>query len=122
MGEEKGDSMRRKFVSALVVAMMMSPVVGMAQMRGLGRVGGTVTDASGAPIAEVNISATLNGSSGTIESKSDEKGAWAVAGMGKGEWDVVFEKPGYAPRKAKVSLAVELARVPAIAVAMKKAS
>ena len=31
-----------------------------------------------------------------------------------------FEKPGYAPRKAKVSLKVELARIPAIAVAMKK--
>jgi len=120
MGEEKGDSMRRKFVSALVVAMMMSPVVGMAQMRGLGRVGGTVTDASGAPIAEVNISATLNGSSGTIESKSDEKGAWAVAGMGKGEWHVTFQKAGFEPKAAKVILDAELARVSPITIALKK--
>ena len=30
--------------------------------------------------------------------------------MARGEWDVVFEKDGYAPRKAKVSLTVELAR------------
>ena len=112
--------MRLKFVSVFVAMLMMPPVVGLAQMRGLGRVGGTVTDAGGAPIAEVNISATLSGSAGTIEAKSDEKGGWAVAGMGKGEWHVTFQKAGFEPKAAKVILDAELARVPSIAIALKK--
>jgi hypothetical protein len=112
--------MRRNLVWTIVAFLMMLPVVGVAQMRGLGRIGGTVTDASGAPIAEVNISASVSGSAGAIESKSDEKGAWSVAGMGKGEWHVTFQKAGYEPKAAKVMLEAELARVSPIAVALKK--
>ena len=112
--------MRRNLAWTFVALLMMSPVVGLAQMRGLGRVGGTVTDAGGAPIGEVNISATLTGSSGAIESKSDEKGAWAVAGMSKGEWHVTFQRTGYGPGAAKVILEAELARVSPIAISLKK--
>ena len=93
-----------------------------AQLHGMGRIQGTVAEEGGAPLPDVSIKATLPGSSGEITGTSDAKGQWIIGGMGKGEWDVVFEKPGYAPRKAKVTLAVELARVPPIAVAMKKAS
>ena len=93
-----------------------------AQLHGMGRIQGTVVDESGAPLADVAVKATLPGSAGSIDSTTDKKGEWIVGGMARGEWDVVFEKPGYAPRKAKVSLTVELARMPAIAVTMKKGS
>jgi hypothetical protein len=93
-----------------------------AQLRGLGRIAGKVTDEGGSPLGGVSIKASLEGASGAIDASSDDAGAWAVNGMGKGEWDVTFEKGGYAPRKAKVTLPVELARVPPIMVAMRKAS
>jgi hypothetical protein len=91
-----------------------------AQLRGLGRIAGKVTDGGGAPLPGVAIKATIAGATGSIESTSDDTGAWAVGGMAKGEWDVTFEKPGYAPRKAKVILPAEMARVPPIVVAMQK--
>jgi hypothetical protein len=93
-----------------------------AQFRGMGRIGGTVVDDGGSPLSGVVITAKLPGTTGVIDSKSDDKGAWFVGGMGKGDWEVTFEKAGFAPRHAKVVLPVELARVPPIAVTMKKGS
>jgi len=93
-----------------------------AQMRGLGRIAGKVTDEAGAPLGGVSIRAKLAGYSGEIESTSDDSGAWAVSGLARGEWDVSFEKPGYVPRRAKVTLPVELARVPPVNIALRKAS
>lgn len=115
--------MTRVWVAVVVVAVLA--VVGVsgpayAQLHGMGRIQGTVTEDGGGPLAAVSVKATLPGSSGAIEAKSNAKGEWIVGGMARGEWDVVFEKAGYAPRKAKVSLAVELARMPAITVTMKK--
>jgi hypothetical protein len=105
-------------IAALVLVGTVSTAY--AQLHGMGRIQGTVADEGGAPIEGVDVKATLPGSAGEITAKSDAKGNWILGGMGRGDWDVVFEKPGFAPRKAKVSLQVELARVPAIAVAMKK--
>src|SRR5689334_9512537 len=110
--------MKRVF---LAVALVMGiGATAYAQLHGMGRIQGTVAEDGGGPLEGVEIKATLPGSSGEITAKSDAKGEWIIGGMGRGDWDVVFEKPGYAPRKAKVSLQVELARIPAIAVAMKK--
>ena len=104
---------------ALTVLAGLSTTV-YAQLHGMGRIQGTVADEGGAPLEGVEIKATLPGSAGEITGKSDAKGNWIIGGMGRGDWDVVFEKAGFAPRKAKVSLQVELAKIPSIAVAMKK--
>ena len=91
-----------------------------AQLHGMGRINGTCTEDGGGPLEGVTVKATLPGSSGSIDGTTDKKGEWVLGGMARGDWDVTFEKAGYAPRKAKVSLTVELARMPPIAVAMKK--
>jgi hypothetical protein len=93
-----------------------------AQLRGMGRIEGTVTAPDGTPLPGVTISAKWEGSKASINSTSDDKGVWHVAGMAKGDWDVDFEKAGYELRHAKVILPVELARVPPIVITMKKAS
>ncbi|HUK37231.1 MAG TPA: carboxypeptidase-like regulatory domain-containing protein [Vicinamibacterales bacterium] len=107
---------------AVLVAVMtlVVPMVSSAQFRGLGRVTGTVADDAGAPIKDVYIRATLTGEEGVIEERTDEKGAWAVNGMAKGEWHLTFQTPGYMPVAAKVVLAAELGRVTPIAVVLKK--
>lgn len=91
-----------------------------ADVRGMNRIAGTVTDAAGEPVSGVAIKATLEGNGAAIDGTSDEKGSWAVAGMPKGEWSVIFTKPGYTGTKARVILPVDLSRVPPIKVVLKK--
>ncbi len=114
--------MSRLIRIALIVLVASGPEIAGAQMRGMGRFAGTVTDETGAPLPGVSVKAVMSGGTTPIAVASDDKGAWAIGGVGKGEWDVMFEKNGFAPRKAKVTLPVELARVPPIAMALKKAS
>ena len=109
-----------KRVVMAVLVLLAASGAAYAQLHGMGRIQGTVSEDGGGPLADVSVKATLPGSSGAIEAKTNAKGEWMVGGMARGEWDVMFEKDGYAPRKAKVSLSVELARMPAIAVVMKK--
>ncbi len=109
-----------RYAALVAVMMMIVPMVSSAQFRGLGRVTGTVADDSGAPLRDVTVRATMSGEEGVIEEKTDDKGAWAVNGMAKGEWHLVFQTPGYVPVAAKVVLSAELARVAPIAVVLKK--
>lgn len=105
----------------VALALLVIPAVSSAQFRGLGQIRGTVKDDTGAPLKGVNIRATLpTMEDKAIEITSDEKGAWVVAGMGKGEWHVTFQTPGYNVVAAKVTLAAELERIPPIAVVLKK--
>lgn len=111
--------MKSVLLAVMVLVLGLSTSMS-AQLRGMGRVQGTVLDESGAPLTDVTVKATLVGSAGSIDAASNGKGEWAIGGMGKGEWEVTFEKAGYAPRKAKISLPVELARVPPVPVTLKK--
>jgi hypothetical protein len=99
---------------------LIVPMVSSAQFRGLGRITGTVADDGGTPLKDVSIRATLTGEEGVIEEKTDERGAWAVNGMAKGEWHLTFQIPGYVPVAAKVVLSAELARIAPISVVLKK--
>jgi hypothetical protein len=112
----------KRVVAFVLVVLGLVGGTAYAQLHGMGRINGTCVDESGAPIEGVAVKATLPGSSGSIDGTSDKKGEWIIGGMARGDWDVTFEKAGFAPRKAKVSLTVELARMPPIAVTMKKAS
>ena len=109
-----------RYAAFVVLIMLIVPIVSSAQFRGLGRVTGTVADESGTPLGNVAVRATLSGEDGVIEERTDEKGAWAVNGMAKGEWHLTFQTPGYVPVAAKVILAAELARVQPISVVLKK--
>jgi len=109
--------------AALMAIVLLSvPAVPSAQLRGLGRLKGTVNDDAGAPLKGVAVRATLSGYDGVIEETSDEKGAWAIGGMGRGEWHLTFYANGYTPVGAKVTLAAELSNVPPIAIVLKKAA
>jgi hypothetical protein len=112
--------MKKLILTTLLVVAAATGANG--QMRGMGRIQGTVTDPGGAPLAGVAVRASLPGSSSTIESTSNDKGLWYVGGLARGDWQVDFEKIGYEQRRAKVVLPVELARVPALVITMKKTS
>ena len=54
------------------------------QGRGRGRIKGTVVDESGVPMEGVKIVAQHLKYNTLFEGKSDEKGNWAIAGLGTG--------------------------------------
>src|SRR5262245_12898330 len=88
--------------------MVLSSSTSSAQLGGLGRVKGIVNDDSGAPIKGAAVRATLSGYDGAIEETSDDKGAWTIGGMARGEWHLTFYSPGHVSVGAKVTLSAEL--------------
>jgi hypothetical protein len=112
----------RRYALLFAVMLVVIPTVSSAQFRGLGRITGTVSEEGGGPIGNVSVRATLTGEDGVIEEKSDERGAWAVSGVAKGEWHLTFQIAGYIPVGAKVTLPAELARVAPISITLKKVS
>jgi len=87
---------------------------------GRGRVAGQVIDEEGQPVAEaIIIVQSLEGST-KIEGKSDQKGHFAVAGMGTGKWRVSAHKEGYI--ESFVVMPISQLRVnPSVTLKMKKA-
>lgn len=92
-----------------------------AQMRGMGRLNGVVVGENGEPLDGVAVKAPISGG-GALEGKSGDAGKWAIGGVGKGEWQVEFEKPGFETKRLKVIVQKETLNPEAIKVVMKKAS
>lgn len=75
--------------------------------RGMGRLGGKVIDEdTGQPIAGVTVKAMMPRSEnrGPGESKSNDKGEWAVGGLASGEWALDFSKEGYETRSISIGV------------------
>jgi hypothetical protein len=103
-------------VLGMLVAASAAP---QAQMRGLGRINGMVADDSGAPVEDVVIKIGFTDGS-KIEAKSDAKGNWSLAGLGRGEFPVSFEKGGFETKRVKVVIEKELAKTQPIKITIKK--
>jgi hypothetical protein len=116
----RGKSMTRTLSGVAVAALLLLPAGVFGQTRGLGRITGTVRDDAGTPIVGVTITASVKGAKGEIVGATDDKGAWAVSGVAKGEWHIEFRKPGYVPLAARVVLEADLARVPPISINLRK--
>lgn len=63
--------------------------------RGKGRIRGTVTDAAGNPLEGVKIVAQHLRYNTMFSSTTDGKGAWAVAGLGTGNFRIIASLEGY---------------------------
>ncbi len=44
----------------------------------------------------------LAAENGGLSAKTNKKGEWAVAGLGRGNWDIDFTLEGYEPRRVSV--------------------
>jgi hypothetical protein len=110
-------SKKSAFWMALFAVMLMATAAE-AQWRGMGRVNGKVVDDAGAPIEGVSVKATLSGQGGT-EVKTDAKGEYVIAGIARGEWLVVFEKPGHTTYRTKV-IVQEMTMLPPVNATLKK--
>ena len=85
-------------VAGLALFVMAFPAILAAQEGlGRGRVSGSVKDESGAAIKDVLIVAKYQGGTVQLDSKTDKKGHFAIAGLGTGPWRFMASKEGYLP-------------------------
>jgi Tfp pilus assembly protein PilF len=112
----------RYLAVAAALAMLVAGTSAWAQgWRGQGRLSGKVTDEGGKPLANVTIKLFLPAENGGLDAKTNKKGEWAVAGLGRGNWNIDFTLEGYEPRRVAVALQ-EMERLPMMETVMKKAA
>ena len=116
--------MKRTALDAIAFAVLMLFVTVTAtaqEWRGMGRVGGKVVDEeSGKPLDGVTVKAMLPTSQNRgPESKSNNKGEWAIGGVSNGSWAIDFTKEGYETKSITVQIS-ESGRIPPMEIRMKK--
>lgn len=88
---------------------------------GRGRITGAVADENGAPLEGALIVAQSARSETKLEGRTDDKGRFAIAGLGTGMWRVVASLDGY--QSASVEMNVrQLSQNPPISFTLKKLS
>lgn len=109
----------RRFITLAVLLSLVAAVAATAQVRGKGRLQGTVVDQeTGKPIAGAKITiGVADGSTQPIIAKTDAKGRWSALGLVGGTWNVDIEAPGYATSQGTVAVS-ELQMVPPIKTAL----
>jgi Flp pilus assembly protein TadD len=102
------------YTTAFVVALALA-VTAMAQVRGTGRLQGTVYDkATKKPIADATVTVALpNGSTQPIITKTDKNGRWSALGMVGGQWNIDITAAGYQTTRGTASVS-EMERLPPI--------
>ena len=88
--------MRRLTAITSAVLLLLIAVAASAQMRGTGRLQGSVTDkATGKPVAGATVSISLPKGGSPITAKTNANGHWAAIGMTPGGWNIDISAPGY---------------------------
>lgn len=89
------------------------------EQTGKGRISGIVIDAEGQPVADALILAESMKTKTKFQGKSDDKGHWAIAGMGTGFWRITASKQGYNSDSINYNVR-QLVRNPPITLTLKK--
>lgn len=82
----------------LVLLLSVGPASGQSIF---GEIRGQVTDASGLPAGLVAVKATRTATGEVRQAASDDTGGYVLVNLAAGEWDLLFEKPGFRPALAK---------------------
>ena len=107
----------------LALGVSIAPAALAQDWKGMGRVAGKVVDEAGKPIPGVIIKAALTnaGNRGPGDSRSNDKGDWAIGGIMSGTWALDFIKDGYETRRIAVAVS-EVTRLRPMEVVLKKAA
>jgi tetratricopeptide (TPR) repeat protein len=88
---------------------------------GRGRIAGQVVDGTGVPIAEAKVVAESLQGHTKLDTLTDNKGHFAIAGLGSGTWRVTAGKDGYAYTSCEIRV-VQLKSGPPIVLTIQKLS
>jgi tetratricopeptide (TPR) repeat protein len=95
LGQSRGKIMKKRllntglFIIALIVSLCAQ------EDMGKGRITGSVSDEKGTPIEGVLIVAQSTRSETKFDGRSDDKGRFAIVGLGTGTWRVTASMDGY---------------------------
>ena len=100
-----------RFVLAGAMAVLVTAGASSATAQ-TNRIGGVVRDETGAPIRGAIVKASTGGTSGagapqSLTTATDDRGRFVFVISRSGEWQIIFEAPGFAP--AMLPVAVRLA-------------
>ncbi len=104
----------------IVVAGAFAVPAAAQDWKGMGRMEGRVTDASGAPLVGVSVKLELPERGGGTTLKTDKKGRWAVGGIAAGTWHIDLELEGYTSRRVSATLPAESSRLAPLEVKLEK--
>lgn len=113
----------RKFSTVVAAVLMLAmSVPAFAQVRGKGRLQGTVVDKeTGKPVAGATISINIaDGSTKPIVVKSNSNGKWSALGMINGAWNVDIDAAGYQPGRYGPVAISELQMLPQMRLELQK--
>jgi tetratricopeptide (TPR) repeat protein len=108
-------------ISSLAILILLIAAPATAQTRGTGRLAGKVLDGEGKPIRAVLVTAVKTGDDRPVQTKTSEKGEWAIGGLAGGQWNLDFAKDGFQTKGIAVQLS-EVTRIPPMEIRMTKAA
>jgi len=109
----------KKVLIFMVAALILTSLLFAQEYKGKGRAMGVVTDEQGNPLEGVTVKLFYVKGQQGFSVKTDKDGKWVAAWIRGGQWNIDFEKIGYAPKKIAIELQ-EFQKNPEIKIAMVK--
>jgi len=111
----------KKSILIMLGILLIAGMLPAQNWKGKGRLEGTVTDETGAPLAGVKIKLTFVKDNEGFEVVTEADGVFHANWIRKGAWNIDFFKPGYEMKALSIS-ANEYTKNEPITIALKKAS
>ncbi len=114
--------MRKIPALAAAVLMLVASVSATAQVRGKGRLQGSVVEKeTGKPVGGAKLTINLaDGSTAPIVVKTNDKGRWSAIGMISGGWNIDIDADGYQPSRIGPVNISETQMLPAMKIELEK--
>lgn len=111
----------RYFAAVFLALLTLIAALPAQENMGRGRISGDVVDEIGAAVPSALVVVRSLQGSARLESKTDKRGHFVVAGLGSGAWQVTVSKDGYISANIEMRVS-QLKTNPAISLTLKKAS
>ncbi len=109
-----------KFAAGAAILLISSGLALAQAGRGVARMGGSVVDKDGKPVAGAKITAVFDQPGGsTFEATTDKKGEWGIMGVGTGSWIITASAPGFLPVSTGAQIS-QLSKNPKIVLKLEK--
>lgn len=109
----------KKVVLVVTILLIAALVCSAQDYKGKARQGGVVFDDKGAPLEGVTVKLFSVKAQQGFEVKTDKNGKWLAAWIVNGNWQITFEKVGYAPQNTTINVQ-ETAKNPEVKAIMVK--